>query len=416
MLARGFFSWFRKFLILLLQLWERPLFAFFASLVVYSCLYRSPYSIFRLSAYPYYNYLADAFLHGQTNLRLIPPSGHDLSLVNGRWYTYWAPMPALLLMPFIALFGFEVSDQLFTVFVGACNVALVTLLFRALLINKVVRTKRTQRALLSLCFAMGSVHAALAPFGRVWFTGQIVGFFFVALSYLAALCLTGRRAFLCAGFCLGAAFLTRPHLMITGLWPFYYLLRREKKSAVEQKLLSVISFILPVLLFVLVIVSYNYVRFGDPFETGISTHRMAARLAQGFRQHGAFSMHYFPTNFYYHYLFYPFPIRPESSLGGSLFLLTPVFFFAIRGLLVGKPQWSPLLLSLTIISCAVPIEFLMGTGWVQFGPRYTLDYTVPLLVLVCFGICRTRTWVLAALTFISVLHYFFGARWLGIQL
>jgi hypothetical protein len=55
----------------------------------------------------------------------------------------------------------------------------------------------------------------------------------------------------------------------------------------------------------------------------------------------------------------------------------------------------------------------MGTGWRQFGPRYTLDFTVPLLLLTAQGIRRWPLWVLGLHTLITVLHYLIGAFYLG---
>lgn len=78
---------------------------FFIVFIIYfliSFVNRNPWET---SDLPYFNYLADAFLHGQLNFRMTPPSTHDLVIFNSKLYAYWPPFPALLLMPFIALFG-----------------------------------------------------------------------------------------------------------------------------------------------------------------------------------------------------------------------------------------------------------------------------------------------------------------------
>jgi hypothetical protein len=50
----------------------------------------------------------------------------------------------------------------------------------------------------------------------------------------------------------------------------------------------------------------------------------------------------------------------------------------------------------------------MGTGWVQFGPRYSLDFICPLILLTVLG---SRYWsdkVLMGLTVISIIQYVVG--------
>src|SRR5439155_19169876 len=78
---------------------------------------------FHLSPFPYFNWLADGFLHGQLSLRGTPPQTHDLIEYGGNWYLYWPPFPAVVLMPWVALFGpNKVSDIALTAVLGAVNV------------------------------------------------------------------------------------------------------------------------------------------------------------------------------------------------------------------------------------------------------------------------------------------------------
>lgn len=83
-----------------------------------------------------YSLLADAFLHGQTSVRIEPAPAllalpdpydptlnrhlrmHDLSLYRGKYYLYWGPVPAILEMPFVGLLHRPIGDQ-FLVFAFA---------------------------------------------------------------------------------------------------------------------------------------------------------------------------------------------------------------------------------------------------------------------------------------------------------
>ena len=127
----------------------------------------------------------------------------------------------------------------------------------------------------------------------------------------------------------------------------------------------------------------------------------------------SFNLHYVPINFYYHYIFYPFPLRLESLQGGSLFLLSPLFFGAFAAF--WKPREKRLVWALlaSILITDIPILLCMGTGFAQFGPRYTLDFTVPLLLLTALGIEKWKPAIPLALAVISILHYFIGVRALG---
>ncbi len=117
-------------------------------------------------------------------------------------------------------------------------------------------------------------------------------------------------------------------------------------------------------------------------------------------------------NFYYQYLFYPFPLSVKSAMGGSLFLLTPLFFGALIAFR-NRLDLSKLMLAFSILLTATPILLLMGTGWVQFGPRYTLDFTVPLLILTALGIGRWPRWIVALLVIVSIAHYALGTLFLS---
>jgi hypothetical protein len=95
-------------------------------------------------------------------------------------------------------------------------------------------------------------------------------------------------------------------------------------------------------------------------------------------------------------------------MGSSLFLLSPVFFYAFRGIYSGYRNPNILALLISVLITSIPILLLMGTGWVQYGPRYTLDFTVPLLLLTASGLQGTSRRLLFWLVVISILQYIPG--------
>jgi len=395
------------------QAFDSPALAGFVALLVYAAVAKGHPGGFKPSPSNYFSYLADAFLHGQFHLRLLPASTHDLSELTGKIFLYWPPFPAIILIPFVAIWGVNFSDVLFTVVFGAANVAAVSVLLRAAAVRGVARLSRLQRSLMVFFFAFGTVHFTLAPFGRVWFTAQVVGLGCVLLAYWAAIRLRGFPAFVTAGTAMTLAFLTRNHLAFAGLWPAAYLVHshlRERLGQVDSALVRrLLAAATPVLLGLIFLGLYNSLRFGNPFENGLRFHQVGFEFAKDFARYGAFHPHYVVTNLYYQYIFYPLPLRDGSYWGGGLFWMSPPFLGAFVGLCT-RPHWSTWTMAASIILPAVPILLLMGTGFVQWGPRYTLDFTVPLLLLSAKGIRRWPVALFAVLVLISVFNYAYGAR------
>ena len=101
-------------------------------------------------------------------------------------------------------------------------------------------------------------------------------------------------------------------------------------------------------------------------------------------------------------------------MGGSLFLLSPLFFGIFSSFKKIRSNQSLIIsLWISILLTNVPILLLMGTGYWQIGPRYTLDFTVPLLLLTSLGIEKWNSINVFFLTMISTVHYAIGVSILG---
>jgi len=66
-------------------------------------------------------YLADAFLRGHL---YIPNILTELASWNGHYFVVYPPMPAILLMPFVAIFGTSFYQPVLSIVLGAVNVLL----------------------------------------------------------------------------------------------------------------------------------------------------------------------------------------------------------------------------------------------------------------------------------------------------
>jgi hypothetical protein len=395
-----------------LSSWESPILAGCMAMLIYSLLACVRGPVWRETQFNYFAYLADAFLHGQLNLRLVTQNTHDLVFFNNQYFLYWPPFPAILLMPLVFLLGVHISDVLVVIIFAGFNVMLVAQLLRQANECGVAPLDRNRRAFIVLFFAFGSVLFPLAIVGQVWQMAQLISFFFVGLAYLASMSLRGAKAFFFSGLFLGCAFLTRNHALFNGVWLAYFLLNSHWQEGWKKISRYSILGLIPPLLAGGLFLFYNYARFGSPIEMGLDYHRMSVIFVDDYKTYGAFNLHYLPINFYYQYINYPFPWRSDSFMGGSLFLLSPILFSVFPVFFKTPVQPSKKFLFLSIFLTAIPILLLMGTGWVQFGPRYTLDFTIPLLLLVSIGIRELRLSRISLLVAISCIQYFVGSMFI----
>ncbi len=391
------------------NLWESPFgsmgmaFIVYYVIIIYSGRFNSP------SRFPYYNYLADAFLHGQFWFRLPPPETHDLVFFQGHYSLYQSPFPAFVILPLVALFGLDLNDVIYTAAFAVLNVGLLALLLRIAVRKEFIHLSKNFRGVLVMFLTLGTVHITLATNGRVWNTTLLLGLTFVLLTFLAAFSLEGWKAWFFTGLGLTAAMLTRNHLVFNGIFPIVYLMSREKTFERKRLVKYGIVGALPLVIGLGLLMFYNQIRFGNWFDNGLSYHLMADVFIQDFSIYGAFNLHYLPINLYYQYIFYPFPLRAETLMGGSLFLMSPLFFGALAAFWKPGMKLHISTLLFSILLTNIPILLLMGTGRIQFGPRYTLDFTVPLLLLTALGIEKWKPFIVIALTFVSILTFVFGS-------
>src|SRR5204863_6290575 len=116
---------------------------------------------------PHFVYQADAFLHGQLAIRGRPPNLNDWVFQDGRWYVSFPPFPAVLMMPFVALWGLDFNDVAFTIAFGALNVALFYRLLR-----RVQERPEWEHAAFPLIYGFRTLAWCCALRGQAWFTAE----------------------------------------------------------------------------------------------------------------------------------------------------------------------------------------------------------------------------------------------------
>jgi hypothetical protein len=347
---------------------------------------------FHQSQAPHFIYQADAWLHGQLHLRFRPPDDNDWARAGGRWYVSFPPGPALLMLPGVAFQGLQFVDVSFTVAFAALNVLLLFLMLERLRRTGESARTREGNAALALLFAFGTVAFSCSIRGEVWFTAEVLGVTATCLYLLAA----HRAAHpLLAGAAWGLAAVTRTPLAFSALFFACEVLAAggDLRAAARRadmwrdgtrwrKVLLFAAGAAPLLAFA---AWTNWARFGSPADFG-HAHFWNNRVNADIRAHGLFSFHYLEKQL--HAAFTRLP-RLEGSRrlaydpdGMSLFVTTPLFALLLW------PRARPrlhLALWLTVAATALPGFLYQNTGYVQFGYRFSLDYTPYLFLLLAIG-------------------------------
>lgn len=365
----------------------------------------------------YFNHLAAAFLEGQLHLAN-PPSTHDLTFHAGRWYVPFPPLPALLMLPWIALRGLPaLNTTFFCALFGALNVTLVFLLLNALAQRGQLNLSRSGMLWLTALFGLGSVHWYMATIGSVWFVAQICTVTFVALAVWAAAA-TGSPWW--TGTALACALLARPNVLLT--WPL--LLGIAAGHLTAEPMLSwrlpwraligwSVRSAVPIALAVGILLIYNAARFGHPLDFGYLNENVAEALAPNLQTYGQFNLRYLPKNVWAMWLAGPQWQadhnfwRPDPE-GMSLLLTTPALIYLVRArgrslLIAGG--WVALLLLM------IPLLLYYNTGWWQFGYRFSLDFMIPVVVLLAVAGGIRFSWPMRLLILAGIVVNAYGLYW-----
>ena len=262
----------------------------------------------RTIATNYWSYLAEAFLDGRADLKECPPYSdcHDLVFFDGKKYLYWAPVPAIVYLPFVASMGTQTPDLLIVSIFGAINVWLfsIFLLFFSRKFHLNIGFWKNQ--MWTLFWGLGTVHFYMSMDGTVWYVAQILAQTFLLSSFIFLLKKDQRKRWIfVAGLFLALACYTRNNLIFAYFFAFSLFISQIKIDKIEvlaKKIknysLRFLIFIIPFLIASCINLYYNFIRFGNAFENGLNYHKMDAGYQTNFDLHGYFSWRYIPSNFW----------------------------------------------------------------------------------------------------------------------
>lgn len=365
---------------------------------------------------PDFFYLADAFLRGETWLTTAFGS-FDVVVVGEKVFVPFAPFPAFVVAPLVALVGPEAA----TAWQPLVNALLATagLALLGRLAGRLGVASAADRAWLVILFGFSTATWWVTMRGGVWHTGQLIA---SILTFAALLEAFGRRRPLVMGVLAGASFLTRATLLAAlPYWGWRGLpdgLRARLPEGAGEAVRAagpvagrlLVGFA-PAFVFAL---WYNDVRFGNPLESGYGLAALPEFL-EARRALGVFSLSHLPMNL--EYLLWhlgqatdSFPWFEPDGLGMSILLTSPGLLLAVRA------DWrsrETLALGLTALLVLVPSLIYYGGGWWQFGYRYALDAIPFVMVLCALAAARHggigRGW--KALIVVGVVVNLYGIYW-----
>ncbi len=325
--------------------------------------------------YQHFTIQATSFLNGKLDLSINKfLNNEDFVIYNGKYYWHQGPFPSILLLPFIFLFGPSFNQSMMQLF-------LVPILL--LILYKLARIKQFSKnssLYLIAVFIFGSPMIGLIGNSHTAEFAQTVTTTFLSLLLLEYL--TRKRPII-LGLLNGIILTTRPTAGFIILLILFRLLRSK-----NHRLKNVVLFTSPVVIAILFLLFFNFFRFGNALNNGYTINNLNPILT-GFRQSGIFNIINLPGNFFFYFLAPPFlkinqnhlliyPFIIYSPWGLSFFIVAPFFIYALKAIKISQ-NLPRELLAICGITMLVLLTYF-ASGWIEFGPRYTVDF-LPLLYL-----------------------------------
>ena len=396
--------------------------------------------------YDHFVWQADAFLHGRTDIPYpVSVGAHRndyfqdvLPVGDGRAQIPFPPLPAVLLLPFVAVFGLDTNSSVVAAVLGAVNVALCWAMLLAV-------TPRRSAALLGTVFyGFGTVAWYAAMLGSTWFLAHVLASTFLLLALATAVRadraslrarLGGRRAMgrqFAAGLLFGTAALARLTTIFGA--PFFVFvggggswLRRAASAGAGAAI--------PVALLLL----YNVATTGHVFHPAYEhLYEVEYRPRPEFIHDdwAIEDLRYIPQNAVIMLAWPPespllsdpacagralgldtlldpdcAPLRPDP-FGMSILLSSPAYLLALPVLLRSWRRRIVAGSALAVLAIALVDLMHFSQGWVQFGYRFSNDLAPFAVILVTLGIARLGVRPLTlGLIALSVLVNAWGVHW-----
>ena len=291
----------------------------------------------------------------------------ELAVYNGKYYLSFPPLPSVVMLPFVLLFGERTPSNLVSALYG---------IFTAMIAYKILKKagmKRGGAVFFAIAYVWGSNMLWLSTSGGVWFLAQGLNMLLLTACVYFAQQKMRVAAYAMAALAVGC----RPFsvCMFLPLMAYFYTADKDRPMA-DRIGGQIRSLIIPAFI-ALCYMLYNYVRFGNVLEFG---HNYLPEFTES--EKGQFSLSYILPNLY-NLLLRPVTLRADLTLeyplfdGFMFYIANPMFLIWFAAVVKDVRQKKLDAVRLCIV-IAVLIELLLLCahktlgGW-QFGARYTVD-------------------------------------------
>jgi hypothetical protein len=331
-------------------------------------------SHFRSTPYNNYVLLADALLHGHTWIAW-PGPYIDALAYNGQHYVIEAPLPAILLLPYVAVAGLAANQTLLAVVLAAVAIG------AAWRLGELFGLPVGRNIWLCTFLLAGTDLLWCAMLGDVWFIAHVSAVCFTMLA-LVEVC-GKRRGWLVA---LWAVCAVESRFTMALALPVYAAMLAMDREHLRARLASFAGVIAAAAaLWVL----YNLSRWGTLADIGYTTwyHQDQAGMPSG----SPFRLQYLGYEMWSFFVQRPdfssaFPWFRPSYSGVALTWTSPALilaFWARRPVQLVAAFWAGAILT------AIPNLLYYVNGFAQYGMRHSLDF-IPFLYALMLLAARER--------------------------
>lgn len=318
----------------------------------------------------------------------------------GKFYVIYPPLPAVVLMPFVAFWGSGTNQSAVSALIAALSVYVAGMVFRELGLS----TKKVMW--MSILYGFGSMLWYHAVVGSAWYFAHVCALFFLWLAILSAL---RKYSLFLTGLFLGLAFLARFPVLLS--LPFFvYVRRSDFVSSLKIHWKNLVLFGAGAGLCVGLLGVYNWVRYGriDNYGYYLLEHR-TYNLENEYA-HGSYDLSYIPRHV--EAMFLTLPDRSDSFpyLVPDMWSMALWFVFPALVLAVFAP-WNNAVVrasALAILFTLPASLFHGGVGASQFGYRYALDYMPFIVLIIAESMRRKLAFIHIFLILFSVLINMWG--------
>jgi 4-amino-4-deoxy-L-arabinose transferase-like glycosyltransferase len=349
-----------------------------------------------------YILFAEALLNGEM---VLSPSIKMMDVIyfENNYYLPYPPLPSIILLPFVALFG---AGNVNTVAIATVMACISLYLMYNIFVRLAISKDYLNWLMLAVFFGTGYWYAIFTSH-HVYAFAHITSVLFQLLLIYELL---SKRRWWLVGLFIGCTFLSR---QLTIFYVFFalgymlYLYHTKKENITFGHFVSLCS---TVGVFVVVYLLYNFLRFGHPLDSGYAYILYIGVLDERVSEYGVFSIRYFLFNLY-SLLIKGFNIEFEGEAylkikdmdlwGTSLLSASP---FVIASIKAAWPTVLKVFAWITIVAIIIGQLFYHNNGFHQINAyRFALDFIPLLIVLTALGAPHIPKWLFRGMVVYGIL-------------